>query len=331
MLEPLGLTPTEERVYGAMVTGQTATLADLAGQTGMSRTGIARAVQMLAAKGLVTRLPGRAVRFSALDPAIAVSTLTQNQQQALLAARDHMLDLARLYSSRHDRTHPAEQVEVIDGRDNVWRAVTRLEHAATRQIRIFDTPPYHAHPEAENSGERVILGKGVTVRCVYARDGVFLPGRDGHIRGAISRGEQARTTASLPMKMMICDSQMALIPLMPASADGLAAAYLIHHPSSLLDALAALFEAYWDQSVPLNPAAFPQDPGAHQAEDNGGVSDADHRILMLLAAGATDDAIGRATGCSMRTVQRRIRDLMRVAGAQTRFQLGMAATHRHWV
>jgi hypothetical protein len=33
----------------------------------------------------------------------------------------------------------------------------------------------------------------------------------------------------------------------------------------------------------------------------------------------------------MRTIQRRIRELMYLVGAQTRFQLGMAATHRRWV
>lgn len=106
------------------------------------------------------------------------------------------------------------------------------------------------------------------------------------------------------------------------------AAYLIH-PSSLLDALAALFEAYWSRSVPLNLSGV-WDGAAGQA-DRDGITSADHRILALLAAGATDDAIDRATGRSMRTVQRRIRELMLLAGAQTRFQLGMSASQRGWV
>jgi DNA-binding CsgD family transcriptional regulator len=328
VLEALGLSPAEERVYDAIVAGQATTVAELARQISMPRAGVTRAVQSLAAKGLVTRLPGRAVRFSALDPAVAAGTLAQAQEQALRSAHDRMRDLAQLYRLRHTGTHPAEQVEVIDGADNVWNTHLRLVHAAERQVRIFDAPPYlEPHPERENSDERVILGKGVTIRCAYARDGVLVPGRDTHIRAAIRGGEQARVAASLPMKMMICDASLALIPIMPGGATNVAAAYLIH-PSSLLDALAALFEAYWSQAVPLDPAALPA--AAEQAGQDTVTAD-DHRILALLAAGATDDAIGRATGRSMRTVQRRIRDLMQMVGAQTRFQLGIAATRRHWV
>jgi DNA-binding MarR family transcriptional regulator len=329
VLEPLGLAATEEQVYDALVMGQAETVSGLAAQTGMTRASVARAVHALNAKGLVTRLPGRTARFSALDPAIAVSTLTHIQDEALRAARDRMRELARLYGSHHKGTHPAEQVEVIDGADNVWSTFIRLQHGATQQIRAFDTPPYvEPHPERENSDERVVLSRGVAIRCVYAREGVLFPGRHVHIQAAIRGGEQARTAPSLPMKMMICDDHRALIPVMPVASSRMSAAYLLH-PSSLLDALAALFEAYWSRAVPLNLAVVPED--VPDEADRDVITADDRRILALLAAGATDDAIGRATARSMRTVQRRIRELMQLVGAQTRFQLGMEATRRRWV
>jgi len=329
VLEPLGLSSTEERIYDTLVTGPAMTVTELTRQIGIPRARVARAVPVLTAKGLVTRLPGRAARFSAVDPAVAVSALAQHQEQALAQARDRMRELADVFGSRRNGTHPAEQVEIIDGADNVWSTSVRLQHAAAEQIRAFDTPPYlEPHPDQENADERALLSKGVTARCVYARSAVLFPGRYTHIQAAIRSGECVRVTASLPMKMMICDSQMALIPVLPVAEAGPSAAYVIY-PSSLLDALAALFEAYWDRALPLNLAATSL-PGDEQ-EGRGGVTPADHRILALLAAGATDDAIGRATGRSMRTVQRRIRELMHLVDAQTRFQLGMAATHRRWI
>jgi predicted transcriptional regulator/DNA-binding CsgD family transcriptional regulator len=327
MLEPLGLSPTEEHVYDTLVTGPAMTVSELTRRIGVSRARVARAVPALTAKGLLTRLPGRAARFSAVDPAVAVGALAQNQEQALAQARDRMHELASLFGSRHNGTHPAEQVEIIDGADNVWKTYVRLQHAAAEQIRVFDAPPYlESHADQENPDEHAALSKGVTARCVYSRSAVLYPGRYTHIQAAIRSGEQARVAASLPMKMMVCDSRLALIPVTPVAAAGPSAAYVIY-PSSLLDALAALFEAYWDRAVQLNlaTARAPEMPG------RADLTAADHRILVLLAAGATDDAIGRATGCSMRTVQRRIRELMHLVGAQTRFQLGMAATHRRWV
>ena len=327
VLEPLGLSSTEECVYDTLVTGSAMTVSELTRQMGVPRARVARAVPTLTAKGLVTRLPGRAARFSAVDPSLAVGALAQNQEQALAQARDRMRELASLFGSHRDGTHPAEQVEIIDGTDNVWKTYVRLQHTAAELIRVFDVPPYlESHADRENPDERAALSKGVTARCVYSRSAVLFPGRHTHIQAAIRSGEQARVAAALPMKMMICDGRLALIPVTPVAAAGPSAAYVIY-PSSLLDALAALFEAYWDRAVPLNLAAT----RAPEMLEGPRLTAADHRILVLLAAGATDDAIGRATGCSMRTVQRRIRELMQLVGAQTRFQLGMAATHRGWL
>jgi DNA-binding CsgD family transcriptional regulator len=314
MLEVLGLSPAEERTYDALVTARAVTVSELATQFGSSRASL-------------SRLPGRTARFAAVDPSVAIAALTQSQEQALESARDRMRELSAMFTSRHDGTHPAEQVEIIDGTDNVWNVSVRLQHSAREQIRCFDAPPYlDRHPDRDNSDEHSVLRKGLTVRCVYAREGLLLPGRFAHIQAAIAGGEQARTVASLPMKVLIADERLALIPVLPVATGGPSAAYLIH-PSSLLDAIAALFESYWERAAAVQLGLS----GTAAEPSDSGLTDADRRILTMLVAGATDDAIGRATGCSMRTVQRHIRNLMALAGAQTRFQLGVAAREQRWV
>ena len=51
-------------------------------------------------------------------------------------------------------------------------------------------------------------------------------------------------------------------------------------------------------------------------------------VLNLLAAGLTDDAMARHLGVSVRTVQRRVREICARLGARTRFQAGLQA-RRH--
>ncbi|MEH1126371.1 helix-turn-helix domain-containing protein [Micromonospora sp. CPCC 206061] len=53
-------------------------------------------------------------------------------------------------------------------------------------------------------------------------------------------------------------------------------------------------------------------------------------LLGLLAAGLTDEAIARTLGVSLRTIQRRIHDLLLELGVTTRFQAGLAARERGW-
>jgi sugar-specific transcriptional regulator TrmB/DNA-binding CsgD family transcriptional regulator len=92
--------------------------------------------------------------------------------------------------------------------------------------------------------------------------------------------------------------------------------------SSLLEALEALFERYWEISSPLRAG-----PG----EEGGPLADDDRYLLSLLIAGMADKAIASQLRISQRTVQRRIYQLMERAGATTRMQLAWQVADRGWL
>jgi DNA-binding NarL/FixJ family response regulator len=54
-------------------------------------------------------------------------------------------------------------------------------------------------------------------------------------------------------------------------------------------------------------------------------------LLRQLASGAKDEQIARTMGLSLRTIRRRIADLMIELGADTRFQAGAEAVRRGWL
>jgi DNA-binding NarL/FixJ family response regulator len=54
-------------------------------------------------------------------------------------------------------------------------------------------------------------------------------------------------------------------------------------------------------------------------------------LLLELAGGAKDEQIARALGMSVRTVRRRVADLMDELGADSRFQAGVEAVRRGWI
>ena len=54
-------------------------------------------------------------------------------------------------------------------------------------------------------------------------------------------------------------------------------------------------------------------------------------LLEQLMAGATDEVIARKLGIGLRTVRRRIAELMTELGVDTRFQAGVEAVRRGWL
>lgn len=58
---------------------------------------------------------------------------------------------------------------------------------------------------------------------------------------------------------------------------------------------------------------------------------ATRRLLRLMRTGATDPAIARELGVSLRTLYRRIARLQSLLGVRSRFQLGVLAAELGWL
>jgi DNA-binding CsgD family transcriptional regulator len=128
----------------------------------------------------------------------------------------------------------------------------------------------------------------------------------------------------LPMRLLIVDRRIALVPLLSGAGGSIGA--LIVHSSGMLDALLALFDRVWRDGLPL---VLGTDGMVEGSSD--GLPEMDSRILGLLLAGLTDQAVANQLNLSMRTVQRRVRALMDLVAADTRLQLGFHAARRGWL
>lgn len=323
MWETIGVTGEEAAAYEALVRRRQAEIGAIAADVGLPRGQATRALSRLVDHGMATRLPGRPLRYAAVAPELLASSLIAERERELLRLREHARQLATEHAKHDTGRHPAELVEVIEGATKVRHTFVRLQREARTQIRGFDRPPYLDNPVGGNTEEdRQIDDRGLTYRVVYHQSALAIPGRMADIWRGIRRGERARVSSHVPMKMVLCDDRFALIPVETGSR-GADAAYLVH-PSSMLDAFSELFEAVWDRAVSLNRAAAPE-PGAPDLPTE------DRELVGLLASGATDETIARALGCSLRTVHRRVHRIMSEVGAETRFQAGMEVVRHGWL
>ena len=320
MFEALGLEPADSAVYVALVGNPRASTGDLATTARPSPAQTRCALVRLTERGLVSRLPGRPVRYLAAPPDAAIGELIGAVESKLWQARDAAQALMETHRAASRYIHPEQSLEVLVGQDTIGRRVAHIENSAKTQIRGFDKPPYVGTPGAnvENQGQR--LRRGIRYRVIYSRSAVAWPGRlRAGLLATLREGEQARVGPDLPLKMISVDDRMAVIPI--SASEQTTIAYVIH-PSSLLDALITLFEAEWDRGVPLSVDG--------PVDGASGPYEATKDLLMLLASGLTDQGIARSLGWSMRTTQRRIHALMEDLGATTRFQMVMSAKTRGW-
>lgn len=305
-LRALGIDAEQERIYRHLVSAGPAHVPEVAAGFGLDDERAARILDALAVAGLASR---DGDRYIAAPPEIALRALLVRRRDELGRAETALAELTELFRASAAGRSVRDLVEVVVGVDGVRQRFGQIQSGAARDLRAFVRANPMAVSAAQNTAEGEAIQRGVRYRVVVEKAVLAEMGMLARAEESIDAGEEIRIMPALPLRMIIADGEMGLVPLNSAGEPGA----IVVHPSGLLDALIALFESTWDRALALRP-----DDGQY-AED---LTELDRRIIALLLQGFTDNAVAKQLDVSARTVQRRIRYLMDEAQVSTRMQLG---------
>ncbi|WP_371667204.1 transcriptional regulator TrmB [Streptomyces sp. NBC_00289] len=326
MLDVLGLEPDDERVYRALLGQPNSTAVTLSDQLALTPPQVDSTLSRLVAWGLVIRSADE--QFTAAPPAMALGALISQRRDGLRAAEHALVTFAEEHRAAMTPSSIVDLIEVVTGVDAIRHRYLQVQQAARTQVRTFITAPFIALPPEENTAEPMALGRGVRFRAVLDRAVLAEPGIIGDAIDSLRNGVQLRVADELPMKLMLADAELGLVPLATTPA-GEPGAVLLHR-SGLLDAMDTLFETVWRTAHPLELSATVEEAETTVELGAEGPTNLDRRLLALLLAGVTDLTAATQLGLSPRTLHRRLRRLMDIAGVRTRMQLGGHAVRHGW-
>lgn len=319
-LDVLGLGIVEHRVYEYLVRHRSTTAERVRSDLGLRSSQVDRALTTLTGRGLAARDGGDGDELIAAPPDVALGALILEHEDRLRQAESEMLLLEQLY--RDAGSGEGDVVDVVRGGEAVRHRFNQLQRSARSEVLLFVKGDTVAVERDENVEEEVAIARGIRYRYVLERSRLEAPGILEAVREAIAGGLEVRVSGALPTRMLVVDRTIAMVPLAAAGEDQSSGALLLH-AGGLVGLAMALFERTWLSA-------------SHLVSTESGIVevdlDADEReVLALMDAGLTDRAIAQRTDTSVRTVQRRVRDLMDRADVDTRLQLGVAAVRRGWL
>jgi DNA-binding CsgD family transcriptional regulator len=241
-------------------------------------------------------------------------------QQLLLSGSRRLADAQARYGVGMNGRFPEHLVSVVSDRAQISELSASLVNTARQDWMTLENLATDM-PLTDDFAQPPLPASRGQVRCrsIYTTGAMDDPVGRRIIQACAEAGEQARLLPEVPMKMKLADHTTAMLPLTPA---GTAGALIVKAPV-IIAALREYFELSWQRATPLKSprpmAAADRLPAAQQA------------VLELMAAGLSDDAIGRQTGMSTTTVRRHIRAMMKRLGVSSRFAAGAAAQRRGWI
>ncbi|MEV7522739.1 helix-turn-helix transcriptional regulator [Streptomyces sp. NPDC091371] len=307
-------------------------------ERGWADTEFAEALRLLNRLGLFVPSPETRNGWTALAPDTALRNLLLEEEQhtgALLSAvqqtRAALAQVVADFQPVHARELSSVQMEVVSGAANVSAA---LEDASQRVEReVLSLHPGRALPaemiEAGLERDRLALGRGVQIRTIHLGSAAAVPHMSSYLRRLNSAGAQVRTAHTLPLRLIVVDRSLAIVPA-PEPVDGDIAAVVLRS-ETLVGVLRGIFEHCWAAASVLGDAGSTTSTAAPGTEGDWQPSGRHRELLRMLEGGLTDEAMARKLGVSERTVRRLVSDLTERLGAASRFQAGVCAVRLGWL
>jgi DNA-binding CsgD family transcriptional regulator len=325
ILSALGISDTEEQIYTLLLTCPGMTAREVADTLGLGLRKLQRLLDAISSKGLVTRSLDRPRRYLPASPDIVVESLISERQAELQRTRGAVAKLQGMMATSEVTYRHSEMVELISGREAARHIFEQLDRIAQQEILALMRPPLlvtRVDDDNPHASQRQAQARGVCFRSVASRDFMAVPGVLTLMLEDMRSGEEIRVTESLPLKMVMFDRRVALIPLDPHGPDS---PTLLVRSSALLEALYVMFEMLWDTATPISSSdgSYLKNRGASPHR-----TAREDQFIALLASGLNDKMIADELGISQRTLGRHVLELEKHFGARTRFQLGWIAAKR---
>ncbi|NEC87719.1 helix-turn-helix transcriptional regulator [Streptomyces sp. SID12501] len=242
------------------------------------------------------------------------------QQMELASMRAVTSDLAAVFAAQRTR-HGNAGLERLESVSSVRTRLSELSRQATSELLAFMPGGAHSREalEASRPLDEESLAAGVTLRTIYLDSVRNDRATTEYARWLSELGGEIRTAPSLPLRMLIADRSVALLPIDPE--DTKAGAVVVHAPG-VLSALVSLFDMVWDRASPL---------GVQQTNAAEDPTPQEVTLLNLLAQGQTDDVASRKLGLSLRTTRRLMASITAKLGARSRFEAAVLATRAGWL
>jgi len=211
--------------------------------------------------------------------------------------------------------------ETVYGASEIWDRLQGL--ASEARISMDTLSPSGALNETaiafSQANDKDTYERGVEARTIYLDSARNDHKTLEHLHWLAEVGAQVRTAPKLPIRMIIVDKQIVVLPInLENGMDGL----VLFRSPVIVKPLQQLFELTWAAAKPLGFS-----PGPKAA----GLTDYEKTILKMIAKGKSDIEIAEKLQVSERTVRRNLKEAMDRLKAKTRPEAIYKATKNGWI
>lgn len=301
-------------------------VAQIAANLGHTEHRIRDALDQLADLALLRQSRDAPGELRPVDPEMGLRLLLERQHAQVIERQRRFAEsqaaVSQLISDYTAVRHaaPSESTERLESMDSVQSRLEELAERTCSECLSFMPGGGQSLSSlaASKPLDELMLTRGKSVLTVYLDSVRNDPPTLAYARWLAEHGGTVRTTPTLPVRIVLFDREVALVPIDPENTR---AGAVQLSGAGIITALVTLFEQVWTAAVPLGESRHADDELTGQERE----------LLRLLSRGLTDEVAARKLGISLRTERRMMASIMERLGAHSRFEAGLRARERRWL
>lgn len=327
MLEPLGVDEATFAVYHALLSHPDSTPEQIAALVNRPATEVEQLMDKLRMLELLVPTWTNPDGEHAVHPRVGLTGLAERRRTELNKMLGELKEAeasAEVIAEQYNElltSRSSGEVELLKGRANASRRIEELAQKA--RDTFWGLVPAHFDDtvhQVDRSPDFALLERGLKMRTVYLQSMTTSRQAVEYAATMHRLGGEVRVTPTLPMRLLILDQEITIMPMDPENPT---VGAVIHRSPAVVSVALALFDAYWSRAVELFDA--------DDRDDETELTPHEAEVLRLLAGGAKDEQVARLLGISLRSARRITASLSNRLDAASRFEMGVAAAKRGWV
>lgn len=296
---------------------------------GYSADDIEQSMSVFEARQLVRRISDDVWSVNAPDRAL--TAYAARLEERAKTVRSAMPGLNRLYQQGISAAASSKMpfgVEVLQSLDEINVAMHQLFAGAQKSVVAMRTNSprvlYMLDEPEERHNRPTLNQEGSPLQLRVTFDSALLSHKNLNmaVDARTRLGDQVRFYSRVPFTATVADEGTCVVDI--NDPDGSTIGLRVTHPG-VSHAIRQVIDGTWQLGTPW------VEVGGISGHESALLDERDREILRLLTLGSADATIARQLNISQRTVERRVRRLMDVLDASTRFQAGIQAAKRDWV
>lgn len=255
-LSLLDIPKREAEVYLALLHKKEFTAPEIARITSVNRTKAYEVLQNLVKKGLCNESFRNGIKvFNAVNPKNVLENILMDYEQKKRVAEQLHERLDNLFKANEQNANPVDYIEVLTDINQIREKWFEIQSNTKKEFLTFIKPPYTMRPEENMKSETKQLFQRMVCKGLYEYGSLTSVEEIDNLVQALeffeSIGEKVRLVKELPMKLVISDETLTMLPLIDLVSMRTSITLLIITHPNFAKAQKEIFISYWDKGITL--------------------------------------------------------------------------------